>query len=651
MKNLLPFLLFAFASGAFAQHAVITGYDRGDKPAVPDSVPGMAEHAVLLRRNVVVDHIEEGDNVVEYQLTQITTYLKDNTGIDQNNTVQIGLGDVIDVVSIKARSFMPDGTVVELPADAFKRAKDENNQENYLYFAFEGLVPGSVIDYVCVLKQTPDLRGERMMMQFAVPMIEERFDLVGPARFVVVAKEYNGLPSATIDTSDAELQHQYWELRNVAALKDEPSSAPVAERMQIIIALDRIPDLKIKDFSGYVGATKTYHAVLYPELSSKTKKGVTALLKSAKVSFARDEEDKVRTLEGYIKGHFSLRPPGPGARDLDQIMKDRVCDKVGMDILYCTLLAEMGVEHQVVVTSDRTSTPFDPKFESYYFLQDVHLFFPKLKKYLAPTEFDMRLGWLPGENMDNHALFISNYVIGTTTTGVGKIGFIEAIPDSLNGHDIYTQVTLNDDASSATVKFENRLNGYFANGIQDYYAFMNDEQRQKLEEGLLGYITDNSDSHEVSVENGEGALQGVKPLVLRATVVTSKLSGTAGEKRLFNIGELIGPQTEMYTENERKLPVSEDYQRRFHRELAVTLPKGWSLANGADLAMDQHLDVDGTRLLRFISTWHMDGDTLMVNIEENYRTCQLPVEQYEAYRKVVNAAADWNKLKLVLVKD
>jgi hypothetical protein len=29
----------------------------------------------------------------------------------------------------------------------------------------------------------------------------------------------------------------------------------------------------------------------------------------------------------------------------------------------------------------------------------------------------------------------------------------------------------------------------------------------------------------------------------------------------------------------------------------------------------------------------------------------LPVSQYEAYRKTVNAAADWNKLKLVLVKD
>ncbi|MGV9012693.1 MAG: hypothetical protein ACOH13_08885 [Flavobacteriales bacterium] len=651
MKFITAILLLACTTSAFAQHSIITEYDRGGRPIMPDSVQEMADHSVLLRRNVIVDHVEEGDQVVEYLLTHIVTYLKDNTGIEQNNTVQIGLGDLLDVVSIKARSFKPDGTVLELPPDAFKRAHDEEKKENYLYFAYEGLVPGSMTDYVCVLKQSPELRGSRTMMQFAVPILHERLDLVGPARLVMVAKEYNGLPPAVIDTTDAEQQHLCWALSNVPALKEEPSSAPLAERMQVIFALDRIPDIGLKNYSGYVGATKTYHNVLYPDLSSKTRKALTALLKEAKVSFARDEEDKVRTLECYIKDHFSLRPAGPGARDLDLILKDRTCDVIGMNILYCTLLAEMGVEHQVVITSDRVSSPFDPTFENYFYLQDVHLYFPKLKKYLAPTEFDMRLGWLPWENMDNAALFIRNYTIGTTTTGVGKIGFIDALPDTLNAHDIFAHVVLNEDASSATVTFENRLSGYFANGIQAYYAYMNEDQRKKLEEGLLGFLTDNSSTHEVRVENGDAALQGSKPLILHATVETSKFSGSAGEKRLFNIGELIGPQTEMYSENTRKLPVNERYARRFHRELEVVIPKGWSIANAADLVMEHHLDADGERLLQFTSTWRTDGDTIKVNIDENYRRCQLPVEQFGTFRQVVNAAADWNKLKLVLVKD
>ena len=651
MKSLfiVPFLLLA--TTVSAQHSVITNYDRGDFPVVPDSVKNTTEHAVVLRRNLIVDHISDGKDMTQYLLMQVTTYLKDNAGIDQNNTVQIGVDNVDDVISVKARSISPDGKVVELTPDAFKKAKDEDNQESSLSFAYEGLVPGSMIDYVCVLKQDPQLRGNRILLQFGTPITEERFDLVGPARLVMATKSYNGAPEALTDSSDATVQHLYWVLHNVPALKDEPSSAPDANYMQVIYALDRIPDMNIKDYSGYVAATKVYHEVLYPELTSKAAKEMKGLLKDARVSYARDEEDKVRTLENYIKGHFTLRPAGAGARDLEQIAKNRTCDKIGMDMLFCTLLSQMGVEHQVVVTSDRTSMPFDPDFGNFYFLQDVHLYFPGLKKYLAPTDFDLRLGWIPGVNTDCYGLFISNYDLGGTVTGVGKVNFIPAVPDSLNADDSYAQVTLNDDASSATIVAENRLSGYFTSGLQSYYAFLNDDQRTKLHEAMLGYLIDNSTSDSVSVVNGDGALQGLKPLIFRANVVTAKLSGTAGEKRLFNIGELLGPQSEMYTDDKRKLPVSEDYERRFHRELQVVIPKGWKLINGADLAMDQHLDVDGARLLQFISTWKMDGDTLKVNIDENYRRCQLPVSLYEAYRKTVNAAADWNKLKLVLVKD
>lgn len=650
MKHLLAAATLTAATFAHAQHAPVADYDIGPVPTVPDTVRTMKEAEVVLRYTAMYDRMEEGNEVNEYHLMHVTTFLRDNTAIEANNKVYLSLNQVQRVVSIKARTIMPDGSVIDLKDEDFKQAQDEEKKESFLYFAFEGLVPGAVTDYVCVTKRSPDLRGDRCMLQFTAPVLQERFDLIGPARLVMATKCLNGAPVLKADSTDDDLQHLYCELRNVPGVEDEPSSAPTAHRMQVIFQLDRVPDANIKDYSGYVNATKIYHSVVYPTIEPKTKKSLAALLKSAGVAFARDEEDKVRTLEQYVKSNFAISPSGEHTRELDHILKTHTCDQTGMCILFCALLNEMGEEHQLVVTSDRTSLPMDPKFESFIYLQDVVLYLPTLKKYLAPTEFTMRLGWIPSEDMDNNGLFIRNYDLGGTMTGVGKLGHIDALPDSVNGHDIYTKVQLSADAASATVDMENRLTGYFANGIQPYYGLMNEERRTEVLNDLVGFITDNSTTHEVSVENGEGALTGVKPLILHAKATTSKFSGSAGDKMLFNIGELIGPQVEMYTKDTRKLPVDDDYNRRFHRELEVTIPAGWTVQNGADLAMDQHLDIDGRRVLQFVSTWHMEGNTLKVNIDENYRQCQLPLELYEPYRKVVNAAADWNKLKLVLVK-
>jgi hypothetical protein len=52
----------------------------------------------------------------------------------------------------------------------------------------------------------------------------------------------------------------------------------------------------------------------------------------------------------------------------------------------------------------------------------------------------------------------------------------------------------------------------------------------------------------------------------------------------------------------------------------------------------------------FISTYKMEGDKLVVVVDEYYNVTKLPMSAYEPFRKVINAAADFNKIKLVLEK-
>ena len=52
----------------------------------------------------------------------------------------------------------------------------------------------------------------------------------------------------------------------------------------------------------------------------------------------------------------------------------------------------------------------------------------------------------------------------------------------------------------------------------------------------------------------------------------------------------------------------------------------------------------------FVSTYDVKDNTLIVTVKEWYGTIIIPVSEYKSYENVVNAAADFNKLVVVLQK-
>ena len=52
----------------------------------------------------------------------------------------------------------------------------------------------------------------------------------------------------------------------------------------------------------------------------------------------------------------------------------------------------------------------------------------------------------------------------------------------------------------------------------------------------------------------------------------------------------------------------------------------------------------------FVSSYMMEGNTLTITIMEEYRKTSYPLSQYDDFRKIINAAADFNKVALVLEK-
>jgi hypothetical protein len=139
----------------------------------------------------------------------------------------------------------------------------------------------------------------------------------------------------------------------------------------------------------------------------------------------------------------------------------------------------------------------------------------------------------------------------------------------------------------------------------------------------------------------------VKPLVISANVNTDKFLEVAGMKYLFKVGELIGPQMELYQEEKRELPVQSDYNRAYHRELTFNIPEGYKIVNLEDINMDVTHKTKDKVDLAFVSTFKQEGNTIKVTIDEFYELMDMPKEEYESYQAVVNAAADFNKIVLI----
>ena len=61
-------------------------------------------------------------------------------------------------------------------------------------------------------------------------------------------------------------------------------------------------------------------------------------------------------------------------------------------------------------------------------------------------------------------------------------------------------------------------------------------------------------------------------------------------------------------------------------------------------------DAGGEVTAAFTSDYKIDGDKLTVNINEVYNRMHFPISDYENFRKVINASADFNKVTLLMQK-
>jgi hypothetical protein len=289
------------------------------------------------------------------------------------------------------------------------------------------------------------------------------------------------------------------------------------------------------------------------------------------------------------------------------------------------------------------------------------LYFPGTGRYLAPAEPYYRYPEIPYTMIATKGVFCrtnpeSEFNIGKEVTEA------EAIIRTIDPMSIAdTRENLN-----ADVKLDSELNagialnysytGYSASDKRSTLAKASAKAREDYIKDLVGFDVDNKPELLVKYNTQNEGFNDVykkKPFILTAEVRDPSLVEKAGEKYLVMLGSVVGSQKNMYTRDERILPVDIDYPHTTVRTVTLTIPEGYKILNPESLRIhSEHDDIDnGNTTASFHSDYQLNGNKLVVTITESYTRLHYPVAEYDRFKQVINAAADFNKVALVMEKD
>lgn len=634
----------------FSQDApYFESYDWEENPSYVVE-EGSTEDMIAVKEKTVTEFYFQKKDLVEYFLEHKVLWLNSDDAIEEYNKIYLPFSSRAALQVNKARVITPEGKLINLDQSKILTSEDEETGRTYKYYALEGITKGSFIEYMYVVKRPPSYTGDKVYIQDSYKKDKVEFDLFSPSNLLFKFKSFNDLPEVERDTLTTEKLHYKLHVAKIEKLESEYQAPYNASRAFLVYKIDKNTAGKGNDMVSYSNVSQNLYSTYYPDYSKKTKGLLSGFIKELELPENANEESIARKLDFFIKVNiYSQDVYSDDLKDLDQILTKKVANETGVIKLYIAVLRLLNVKHELVLTTDRKQMKFDTEFEATNFLTDFLLYFPKSKKYLSPNASGTRFGFPMPYMMDNYGLFIKEVVIGDFKSAVGKIKYIEPV----KAEEIIDimKVTIDFNTENLTeniVNFDRAFSGYYAMNIQPFMHLIQGEKRDELVDNFIENITKELEIQTRKIVNDDSELFGVKPLQFIVDFTTEAFVEKAGRKYLFKLGDLIGRQVQLYQEKERVLPLEEQFHRSYFRTLTIHIPEGYKITNLEDINIDNLYAKNDEELFSFKSSYKLNGNTLTVTADEHYRENIVTVPMYEEYRTVINSAADFNKIVLLL---
>ncbi len=645
---LMAFAFFAFYTSSFGQMIHFT-YDWEDEPVRLELNDSLQKQPAVITKNVrIIEFYSDvaSQSIFEYYTFHKKIRVNNEKAIENYNQVYISTENLINLENAKARVILPDGEIILFDKSNIKSAENLEDGGSYLFFPIDGIVKDAEVEILYTVKSNPQVEGRLIRMQNSAWNLNNTIRLVCPDAMRFNIKTYGDFEPTEFDSIAENVIEYNFTVDSLPPTANEQFDAYLAYRSGILYTLDRY--YNNRNFVSYGKISENFWNNSHPELSKSTLKTIKKKLKSEiKIESYTQLEDKIRAIEDYIKTHYFISNQAKSS-DVDKTLSELFTTQFGMTKITCAFLDAAGISYQMGLNCNRFELKFDKDFEATPFLQESFLYFPEIDQYLVAYGELTRLGLLPYEFTHNYALILKEVTVGDYSTAVGKVQFIEAAPASKTLTTLELELDVSDPSQEIPIQVKREMNGYAAYELQPLFSAIDEENKTELVEGMVKIVGEDATVNTAEVHNIEIEDVQRKPLIFEGEIVSPKIIEKAGDKYLFNIGQLIGQQSNLYSNLERQHPIENNYNRKYTRKIKVQLPENYATKNLEELNFEVNV-LEGTA--RFKSWYELNGKELIVYNEEDYEQIEYPKEDYEEFKKVINAAADFNKITLVLIKE
>jgi hypothetical protein len=626
MKQLFLICAFLTAGLSFAQVEEVKNYTWQDAPKFKD-IPKEFESypAVVLKDYRLYDNRIGQYTYKAFVVKHTAIKILTDEGVNNYNKVSINKKYVRDYRDLQARVIKPNGKIQILAKDRIIEKEDSDERQ----FVFEGVEKGDIIEYYYVIKDFPDFNSVEYF-QRDIPVLDGKFQLnkipEGRAYFLNVGMN-----------EQSAKKHFIYTVTNLQPYKEEVSATNLANLVKIYYFVDSNFDY---NFQSYYWSLNSFADGV------NAKSMVKDFIKDLKlddVSIPLDE--RLKRMDIYLKENVEL----DRQYQYKKIFETRKMLPAMALYLYKDVLDYLKVPYKFMASTDKFDNKFTTNVAMPSILSEIMIYIPETDKYLMPFYYWMPYGPPSSVCIGNDAVVFDREK-NKVTNRFTKVGGV-SMDDNINR--TVSEINIDEDMETVSVKKKSDFTGY-----RSYYyrSILKDIPQEKIKEFVGDAVFNDVDveikKYEFKNKEYKYNYGNENPFTFETeAVVKESWLENAGKNYLITLGKVLGEQTNLYQETERKYPVDLSYPKKYLHAIKFNIPDGYTVNDVNSLVFNKELkDDDGKIVGKFASTAIVNGKTVDISIEEFYNFTHLGVDKYPAYRDVMNAAYDFYKSALVLVK-